>query len=431
MKELVQERLGKMNDLEQRQLLKNLMTGVFLNLVDYQEEMIRKLEQRVFDELEDPGSRYDIYGAVCSLEDYDPIHEYLFPMLPSDVNRSMVDMSQVAEVIREGGEMKLFGLFLEMDTADILKLAASGRKFHGQLVTDAGSYRIDVTLRASDTYIKEIEKLYHVFLDNGVPWRTVNHPYIRKFVDCVLTGGEEDPQPHEEIREITVSLEEYESVRRQDLIPLWNIERLSLKNSGFPVPAIDRINYEHVLSLRKTGAEHGYLVRPGEEMEIRYIKRSEQELTIVTPREKAAVWEVLKVTRPMELRLGRQMYKLVSNTRRDSFAGRYAHKQGMAVRAKAEIARIVSTMEAGEGLELETVDIVPASQAAAGFTYPLNSFVSDHVRREEDKLVMRLGFRRTEQRGAGPSFIDGDLISFLVSEVQMYFPEYRCVGVWV
>lgn len=431
MKGLVQDRLGKMKDLEQRQQLKNLMTGVFLNLVEYQEEMIRKLEQRVFDELEDPGRRYDIYGTICAREDFDPIHEFLYPMLPSDVTGSMLDMSRVAQVIREGGEVKLFGLFMEMDTAEILKLVRSGRIFHGQVVTDAGSYRIDIRLSADNSYVQEIERLYHVFLENGIPWRTINHPYIRKFVDVIMTGGEGEPDPHEEIREITVSLEEYDTFRRQDLIPLWNVERLELKNSGFPVPAIDRINYEHVLSLRKTGVEHGYLVRSGEEMDIRYIKRSEHELTVVTSREKAAEWEVLKVTRPVEVRLGRQLYKLVSNTRRDSFAGRYAHKQGIAVRAKAEIARIVHSFAAGEGLELDKVDIVdPAAVGADPVTYPLNSFVSDHVRSEEGKQVMRLGFRRLEHAEAFPAFISGDLMSFIVSEVQMYFPEYRCVGEW-
>ncbi|AKG36026.1 hypothetical protein [Paenibacillus durus] len=435
MKELVQDRLGRMEDLQQRQILKNLMTGVFLNLVEYQEEMTRKLEQRVFHEMEDDGQRYDIFVSMCSREDFDPIHEFLYPMLPSDYADNTVDMSSVASVIREGGELKLFGLFLEMETGEAQRLIQSGRVFHGQVVTDAGSYRIDIRLRQDKRYIHEIEKLYHVFLDNGIPWKTVNHPYAHKFVDVLLTGGEGEPGSHEEIREITVSLDEFDACSRQEVIPLWNVERLSMKNSGFPVPAIDRVNYEHVLSLRKTGVEHGYLVRAGGEGEVRYIKRSEHELTVVTPREKAGVWEVLKVTKPVETRLGRQLYKLVSNRRRDSFTERYARKQAMVVRARAEIARIVHSFEAAEVLELEGVEIVePDRREALPLTYPLNPFVSDNVRTEAGKLVMRLGFKPLAgAQGAKsiPPFMIGDLMSFVVSEVQMYFPEYRCEGVWV
>ncbi|HAU34589.1 MAG TPA: normocyte-binding protein, partial [Lysinibacillus sp.] len=40
------ERLRKIEDLEQRQLLKDIVSGVFVNLIDYQEDMNRKLEER-------------------------------------------------------------------------------------------------------------------------------------------------------------------------------------------------------------------------------------------------------------------------------------------------------------------------------------------------------------------------------------------------
>ncbi|MBE0341235.1 normocyte-binding protein, partial [Paenibacillus sp. 28ISP30-2] len=59
MKELVQDRLSKMDDLEQRRLLKNMMAGVFMNLVEYQEEMTRQLERRVFEEIENTEEKFD------------------------------------------------------------------------------------------------------------------------------------------------------------------------------------------------------------------------------------------------------------------------------------------------------------------------------------------------------------------------------------
>ena len=46
------ERLRKIENLEQRQLLKDIMSGVFVNLIDYQDEMNKKLEQRVFNEMD-------------------------------------------------------------------------------------------------------------------------------------------------------------------------------------------------------------------------------------------------------------------------------------------------------------------------------------------------------------------------------------------
>ncbi|EHS56367.1 hypothetical protein [Paenibacillus sp. Aloe-11] len=439
MKELVQDRLSKMDDLEQRRLLKNMMAGVFMNLVEYQEEMTRQLERRVFEEIENTEEKFDVYVSLTSREDYDPIHEFLYPVLPSDTEDKKVDISRVAEVVREGGAMPLFTLFLEMETERIAALVHSKRIFAGMLVTETGNYPIRFRLEHNRSYILEIEKLYHMFLQNGMPWKTINHPYAHKFVDCVLIGGDGEPAAHEEIHEITISLEEFDAFKKGDVFPLWNIERLSLKNSGFPIPAMDRVNFEHVLPLRKTGPEHGYLI-DGAEGDIRYIKRTEEELTIVTPRDKSGEWNVLKVTKPVTTRLSRQTYPVLSNRRQDSFLGRYAGKQAVIVRAKAEITRIVNSFEAAQGLELERVDIWGgtgrndiSNLVSKTQTYPLNPFVSDNVRTVEGKQIMRLGFRRGSEEAApaSPAYMLSDLMSFLVSEVQMYFPEYKCEGEWV
>ncbi|WP_025685511.1 hypothetical protein [Paenibacillus maysiensis] len=439
MKELVQDRLSKMDDLEQRRLLKNMMAGVFMNLVEYQEEMTRQLERRVFEEIENTEEKFDVYVSLTSREDYDPIHEFLYPVLPSDSKDKVLDISRVAEVVREGGALPLFTLFLEMETEQITALVRSKRVFGGTLVTETGSYPIRFRLEHNRSYILEIEKLYLMFMQNGMPWKTINHPYAYKFVDCVLVGGEGEPAVDEEIHEITISLEEFDVFKKVDVFPLWNIERLSLKNSGFPIPAIDHVNYEHVLPLRKTGSEHGYLI-DGVEGDIRYIKRTEEELTIVTPRDKSGEWNVLKVTKPVLTRLSRQTYPVLSNRRQDSFLGRYAGKQAVIVRAKAEITRIVHSFEAAQGLELERVDIWGGTGRndvskllSKTQTYPLNPFVSDNVRTEEGKQIMRLGFRHgsAEASSTFPAYILSDLMSFLVSEVQMYFPEYKCEGEWL
>lgn len=95
----------------------------------------------------------------------------------------------------------------------------------------------------------------------------------------------------------------------------------------------------------------------------------------------------------------------------------------MTVRAKGEIVRIINSFEASKYLELKHIEI---SERANGMkqTYGMNPFISDNVRVESDKKIMRLRFRPRE----GNSFILNDLMSFLVSEVQMYFPEYKCEG---
>ncbi|WP_068777103.1 normocyte-binding protein [Paenibacillus sp. FJAT-26967] len=437
MKELILERLGKIEDLEQRRMLKQLMSGLFLNLVDYQEQMSRQLEQRVFDEIEDWEGRCDIYVSLCSRDEWDPIHEFLYPMRPEDLENTAIDISSIVEGLRDQREARLTSLFLECDSMRIKGLIESGRQFGGQIKTAAGAYRIKVELRPCDKYLQEIENLYHVFLKNGLPWRTINHPFAYKFVDIVLTGCEGTPDLKDIVTEISVDLEEYEAFKRTDRIPLWNIERLYIKNSGFPVPASDRVNFEHVLSLRKTGTEHGYLV-DGHAADIRYIKRSEEELTIVSPQERAGIWSVLKVVQPVDIQIGRLEYPLVSNRCTESFVGKYTRKQAMVVRSKGEIARIVHSLEASEYLVLEDTRVIedPGREVSArrsgteAQTYEMNPFISDQVRAAIGRAVLRLSFRPGKTFGRD-DFMRNDFMSFVVSEVQMYLPEYKCEGVWV
>ncbi len=48
---------------------------------------------------------------------------------------------------------------------------------------------------------------------------------------------------------------------QEDVIPVWNIQRLELDSIGFPIPCGDHQNYEHSVSLKKHGINHAYLVR--------------------------------------------------------------------------------------------------------------------------------------------------------------------------
>lgn len=104
MKDIIRDRLNKMEDLEQRRMLKDLMTGVFLNLVEYQETLNKQIEQRVFDEVKNQEGKYELHITLIDREDYDPIHEFLRPMLSSDLNNQVLDISGVAELVRNGGK---------------------------------------------------------------------------------------------------------------------------------------------------------------------------------------------------------------------------------------------------------------------------------------------------------------------------------------
>lgn len=427
MKDMILERLSKMEDLQQRRMLRDLMSGVFLNLVDYQEDLNRRLEQRVFEEVGEYEGKYDVFVSMCRRDEWDPLHEYLFPMIVEDTEPGRIDLSSIASGLRGGEAVRLCTLFLACSHKDIQYLVQSNRSFKGKLTTSRASYDIEFKLERNMVYIQEIERLYHIFLSNGLPWKTLNHPYAHKFVDAVLTRLDGELDEAEEVLELTVHLEEYESFKRVDMIPLWNIQRLELKAGGFPVPALDRINFEHVLSLRKTGVQHGYLVDVVDDT-VRYVKRSEEELTVVSSLDQTVVWQMLMLVEPFESVMSKPGYGLMSNRQKQNFIDSYHRRQGQVVRSRGDILRLMHSFVATESLELADVEICTPGTSSA-ITYELNRFITDEVRIDNGKWRMCLRFKN-QGFAESLSFMAEDVLSFLVSEVQLMFPEYRCEGEW-
>jgi len=424
MKELMIERLRKIEDLEQRQLLKDIVSGVFVNLIDYQNDMNNRLEERIFNEMDDVENRFDIYVTLSSKEDVDPIHECLFPMRPADLESKSINIKKLLEAFKNKESAELFTLFLECDSMQIQQLLAKQRLFSGKLVTTNGQVEIKVSLTQNTDYLQEMNKLYPLFQINGLPWKTINHPFVYKFFNINLV----DCPPldeNAEITEIIVDLEEYEDKKRLNMVPLWNIERHEVKNVGFPIPAIDKVNYEHVLSIRKIGNEHGYLVEADEE-NVRYVKRSDNELTIVSPRDKSGVWQLIKIAKMADEKIGKLHYELVSNRRIEHFIHKFVNKYTATVKTKGEITRMINSFEAANSFELVDIEIVDA-YSGTSFTHSVNTFLTEMIGENNHKKTMLLKFKANEER----NFIANDILSFLVSEVQRHFFEYECVGVWL
>lgn len=424
MKEIIVDRLRKVESLEQRQVLKEIVNGVFMNLIEYQEGMNRKLEERIFNEIENEEAQYDVYVTVCSKDDIDLLPEYLYPMVASDLEPLTITSKKLRELVNNKEPVTLFTLFLQADSFEIEALLTHERNFNGRLQTTDGHYEITVHLQQHKTYIQEIENVYHAFQMNGIPWKTIYHPYAYKFFDVVLTDCPALKEA-EEIVGFTIDFEEFEDKKQLDKIPLWNIEKLALKSIGFPIPALDKVNYEHMLSIRKTGTEHGYLVATDEDS-VRYIKRSENELTVVSSRENSGIWNLLKVTKVEREKVNSVADELVSNRRTDRFINKYGQQKALSVKTMGEIIRIVNSFEVAISMELVDIAIKENFQDAK-ISYAANPFISGEIDMKSDKKVMVLQFKALQEQ----DFMANDRMSFLVSEVQRHFSEYRCEGAWV
>jgi hypothetical protein len=422
MKEHFLEELNNIEDLEQRKLLKNIIIGCFSGLIDYQETVNRELAERVFNEVEDTESHYQIYMTVCQQQEVDPIDEFLFPVFDEDLEEVQYNMGEIIAKLAQNEEIELFTIFMKCEYPKVKRLVDSSQIYRGTLRTNLNEYEIKVRLKPNQRYIQEIERLYHLFHKNGICWKTINYGYANRFFNVCLIACDGELNSKEEIKEITFDLAEYEAYKMTRMVLLWNIERVSARSNGFPVAAIDRVNYKHVISIAKLGEDNGYLVDE-ETDHFRYLSRNQSEIAVICPEERSTNWNLLKVTRPSPNQERVYTFPLISNSRGSSFINNYAQKYSAAIRTKAEILRILGAFDISNHYELKAIEL-NAYPEVEYFTYDMNFFIHDDIRLANDKKIMTLKFKALTD-----SFLCYDMLSFLVSEVQMSFPEYECRGV--
>lgn len=421
MKELIIERLSRMENLEERKLLKDILNSVFVNVVDYNEQMFEKLSKDILKEIEYQEDQYTIFSSLVSRENYDPVDEFLYPMNISDTKEVIYDEKELLDNLKEKKESFLTCIFLECDYL-ILQNILKQDIYSGTLYTEDHTYDIQIRLKQCHTYRKGIEELYQSFVRNGVIWTTLNCPYIEKFVDVYLVAMPDKMNKDEKITNIEFNLGEYNAYQKRDMIPLWNVKTVMLPSLTFPVPAKDHVNYQHELTLAKEGKEHGYLVCFDDSF-TGYVKRNEDTMTVIAPVSEISDWKVKKVvTPPSESKLRSHVYELMTNQIRNSFINRYSKKHGKVIRTKAELIRVIQSFEVAKSIQLVDFSIKDSPKTGKE-SYQMDFFLVDEIRERQNKKILLLDFKAGEL-----DFLTRDKISFLVSELQQYFPEYLCEG---
>ena len=424
MKEMIQREIQSIDSLEERVAFKELMEGVFLSLYETNRGMYEDLEQRIKEELDYDSERYRIKTGIIEREYFDASHHLLSPMMESDLTGRQYDMKELIRTVEETGAFVLMKVMLCCDFLELRRLLDAQPVFEGVIETQEPrqEWKVEVRLRENREYRGKIAELYHLFTRNGIPWQTVNAPYLYKIADMVVTKLPEELTGREKINGVTIRFGEYGEMIREDVIPVWNIRRLETESIGFPTPCGDHRNYEHTISLQKYGTNHAYLVE--DDRNIQNVSRSGERLRIVSNTGEAKKWGVCQIRSSEEQRIDRYAFPIMANGRADSFAEKYQRKWNQNIRTKTELAHFLK----GFGLEeyvayqdCQVMERFPGGQE----TYSMNDFIQDEIRDKSAQKKLVLYFKP----GKKECWLQRDILSFLISEVQRIYPEYDCGGV--
>lgn len=468
----IEERIREIDDLDERRFAKTALLEGLGKIARCMEEKYKRLERRIYEELETEGNRYETVTTVVRREYYDPTNATLFPVAKED----LAEEERFAKLSSET-EQYAGTIFLQADEKTAEQFLQEG-SFPGVLPGEEEKSVIFHVKRAG-RYRQQVEQLYHVFQDNHIPWMTVHMGFLDKFFDLFIeipedragrikegqiqkeprqegqlqagaprigilqagapqtgalqtgaqqTGQLQTGEPQTEtlkatpLQEMQIDFGAYEESVRYDMIPLWNVESIRFDSANFMMPCMDGICYEHEFSLQDTEKGDGYLICANED--ILEIRHEEGKIIIKSEKETFEGWQALHIVQRETEKSLNYDFPLLSNHKKDSFFRRNAEKTGVQLMTKTDLFRRIMELDIGGYMEVTGYEICedakhfPARES-------MNPFILDELFPMEGRKVLLLKF---EEKTSG-HYLNDSMVRFAVSQIQTEIGEYRCVGV--
>ena len=159
------------------------------------------------------------------------------------------------------------------------------------------------------------------------------------------------------------------------------------------------------------------------DVEITNIRRVKGDLLITCPVDRPCDWSLYQVNQRKD---GfRYPYPVLSNGYKESFSGSITEMYRRSIKTKAEMARLIESFPYDGYVRFRGMEIGEAlPKDWEGSNYNMDGFIQDEIRIGHSRQVLTLFFAPVDRE----NYLNEDIMSFLVTQVQKLFPEYLCVG---
>ena len=393
---LLNDRIGQLKEWKQTESLNEILYNTLSSLHAYAKERFDALTNEIRDEYALNNKAPAIKIAVCTEENADK-HIFLRPVSVQPPHNSPNYITTV---------------FAQCDYPTIQRLMRQG--YSAKIEGKEGSFQTQIELRYSSKYLQKIESLYYAFSENELPWATVNGRYFYKFLDV-----HSKQEINQGITGFEIDFASFEKYISYDKVLLWNIGTITAPVAACEArPAYNAIQYEHLLKNMPIDDDQ-YLLCPIGEKFTSF--RRGKEMFVRTYKKKFEQIELLRIisNEDPECPL---FLPMKSNRKKTGLVNAIAGKNYLPTRGEAE--RIISSL--GEAAELRLVDIkVPTGSDGSishykGIDY--NSFREENMVMKDRKPLLFTFDIKADKLWAH------EAMYYVLSELQLYFYEYRCVG---
>ena len=411
-KKYVKKRLLEIKDEDEYALAKSVLYDGLYKMSEVFEERFKSLYKKVYDELESQEESYEI--AVLLLSKNDNVFlRMFFPVSEADVSKDY------AGDIREDSKERTNTVkTIYLNAPDSLCRAFAKEKISVSFTINGEKNLTSVQPKKAVRYRQELGKLNETFSHNGLRWNTVNTAYLDRFFDIDLSTVLQNA------RDVEVDYGKYSDMVKENIYPVWNVEKTLFKSSTFLSPSKDGLYYEREMIRQKDKEIILCLVQKTDGMV--GIRQEEEKIIVKSYEESYADLEGYHI---FDIRYTKEELPagLISNKRKESLIGRLSANSKDKLHTKAEIERIIEELDIKEYVSLKSCErlVMKKDFLETGKILPdMNNFSSDdfQVTNESPKLILR--FLRNSD-----SNLCEAMVRYAVSQLQINFDEYICIGV--
>lgn len=416
---IIENELKHMSD-EDRGIFRKASLKTFEILINDLEKKMNNFEEKILDSAVSDKENINIVSMIVPKEEFYLYEEEFSPIILSDMQeKSLIDILESNE--------KIYKKIIIEDERNNLKIFEN-MKIQGKIKIKENIYNIDFILEKDESYVKRIKDIYDVFGLNSLKWRTINIPYINKIFKLKILNFNENlvDELKKESDNLKIEFEEDNNRRKwlEDYIIIWNIQKINMLGNGEIKPTVDRIHYEHTLYFNNN--RNIYLC-PNKEVYIYYIQKTATGFRVITDENKEMNWEFLSFNNVDEKIYEKKLKNPVfSNKINMSFINKIKLENDVRLRTIGEIKRIANSFNnVNQRLNLERVEITKEDKPYIKNS-DLNFFKIDEFKLKGDNSNIYFYFSILKK----DSYIE-DILEFIISELQLYFPEYKCKGVFL
>ena len=405
----IQKRLKEIDDLDERKYTKELLLEGVGKLFAWTEAKYEALEQRIQRELDMPGESFHTCMTVVDRKDYDPINLFWFPVCEEDVKSTGHGEYETIYLMADEGECRDF-----LDQKSITGIdIESGRELSFQI-------------RRADRYQKAVRKLFTLFAANHIPWQTVHMGHLERFFELV---------PPEELppnTKVEFQWGRWEDYAKRAMLPLWNIQKMEAASNEFRMPCIEEVFYEHIFCLPQGRAEgDGYLVETKDDiLSIRY---EQNRVVLKTKQESIRDVCVYRMRQGEPAESFGYRYPILSNCMKDNLAARYLHQTGNFLQTPMELCRKMKEMAGCYEIEILGYEIVNQTEEETTggklIFGDMNEALGAGVFSDRKRSILLI--RLQKDGNQSDDYLYESQIRYILSQLQMEFMEYKCVGALV